>query len=81
MRSIAEWVEDAETLRALKDIGVDYVQGFVIAKPQESSAILAASSAASFIKDAATQHFVDSLVPDPDQIEDVYEARVRADLH
>jgi diguanylate cyclase (GGDEF)-like protein len=81
MRSIAEWVEDAETLRALKDIGVDYVQGFVIAKPQESSAILAASSAASFIKDAATQHFVDSLVLDPDQIEEVYEARVRADLH
>jgi diguanylate cyclase (GGDEF)-like protein len=81
MRSIAEWVEDAETLRALREIGVDYVQGFVIAKPQESTAILAASSAASFIKDAATQRFVDSLALDPDQIEEVYEVRARADLH
>jgi len=48
MRSVAEWVEDVDTLRALKEIGVDYVQGYLIAKPQESSAILAASSAASF---------------------------------
>ena len=37
MRSIAEWVEDANTLRALKEIGVDYVQGFVIARPQPLS--------------------------------------------
>ena len=81
MRSIAEWVEDAETLSALKEIGVDYVQGFVIAKPQESAAILAASSAASFIKDAATQRFVDSLVQHTEQIEESYEAHVRADLH
>jgi diguanylate cyclase (GGDEF)-like protein len=49
MRSIAEWVEDVDTLRALKEIGVDYVQGFVIAKPQESIAILGATSAASFV--------------------------------
>ncbi|RFU49503.1 EAL domain-containing protein [Paraburkholderia sp. DHOC27] len=81
MRSIAEWVEDAETLSALKEIGVDYVQGFVIAKPQESSAILVASSAASFIKDPATQRFVDNIVHHAEQIEESYEARVRADLH
>jgi diguanylate cyclase (GGDEF)-like protein len=81
MRSIAEWVEDAETLRALKEIGVDYVQGFVIAKPQESAAILTATSAASFIKDPATQRFVDNLVGHVEQIEESYEAHVRADLH
>lgn len=81
MRSIAEWVEDAETLRALKEIGVDYVQGYVIAKPQESAAILAASSAASFIQDAATQRFVDFL-GDPDQSnEETYLERARAGLH
>ena len=49
MRSIAEWVEDFQTLRALEELGVDYVQGFGIAKPQEASDILAASSAASFV--------------------------------
>ncbi|HEY1997050.1 putative bifunctional diguanylate cyclase/phosphodiesterase [Paraburkholderia sp.] len=81
MRSIAEWVEDAETLRALKEIGVDYVQGYVIAKPQESAAILAASSAASFIMDPATQQFVDYLVDPEQNNEDAYAGRVRAGLH
>ncbi|MFP3244823.1 MAG: EAL domain-containing protein [Paraburkholderia sp.] len=80
MRSVAEWVEDADTLRALKEIGVDYVQGFVIARPQESAAILAASSASSFIKDPATQSFVDSLL-DPAPVEEEYEVRMRAGLH
>ncbi|PCE21930.1 diguanylate cyclase [Paraburkholderia acidicola] len=61
MRSIAEWVEDIDTLRALKEIGVDYVQGFAIAKPQESAAILAASSAASFVMDPEVLKFVESL--------------------
>jgi diguanylate cyclase (GGDEF)-like protein len=81
MRSIAEWVEDADTLRALKEIGVDYVQGYVIAKPQESTAILSAGSAASFITDPDTLCFVDSLIEPVERIEEGYEARVRADLH
>ncbi len=34
IRTIAEWVETPETLAALKDIGVDYAQGFGIASPQ-----------------------------------------------
>lgn len=51
MRSIAEWVEDHKTLQALADMGVDYVQGYVIARPQSSEALLQASSAASFITD------------------------------
>jgi EAL domain-containing protein (putative c-di-GMP-specific phosphodiesterase class I) len=62
MRSVAEWVEDVDTLRALKEIGVDYVQGYLIAKPQESGAILAASSAASFVKDLEVVQFIDSIV-------------------
>ncbi len=53
MRSIAEWVEDAETLVALREMGVDYVQGYAIARPQEPSAILLAASSASFITDQA----------------------------
>jgi EAL domain-containing protein (putative c-di-GMP-specific phosphodiesterase class I) len=51
MQSIAEWVEDARTLEVLQSMGVDYVQGFAIARPQSPDVILAATSAADFIKD------------------------------
>lgn len=32
--TIAEWVEDAATLEALKEIGVDFAQGYHIGRPQ-----------------------------------------------
>lgn len=32
--TIAEFVEDQETLEILREIGVDYVQGFLVGKPQ-----------------------------------------------
>ncbi|MFL9906528.1 EAL domain-containing protein [Paraburkholderia sp. RL17-337-BIB-A] len=53
MQSIAEWVEDAQTLEILQAMRVDYVQGFVIARPQSPDVILAATSAADFINDPA----------------------------
>ncbi len=34
LETIAEFVEDERTLRCLQDIGVDYVQGYLIAPPQ-----------------------------------------------
>ncbi|MCL2656642.1 MAG: EAL domain-containing protein [Betaproteobacteria bacterium] len=37
-RTIAEFVESAEILAALKDIGVDYAQGYAIAEPQPFTA-------------------------------------------
>ncbi|CAB3739090.1 putative bifunctional diguanylate cyclase/phosphodiesterase [Paraburkholderia rhynchosiae] len=58
MRSIAEWVEDLQTLQALKELGVDYVQGFAIARPQEACDILAASSTASFVMDAQVTSYL-----------------------
>jgi diguanylate cyclase (GGDEF)-like protein len=61
IRSVAEWVEDVETLRVLQEIGVDYVQGFLIAKPQEASDILNARSAVSFVKNTAALQFIESL--------------------
>ncbi|WP_240702223.1 EAL domain-containing protein [Trinickia terrae] len=64
MRSVAEWVEDLDTLKALHEIGVDYVQGYVVARPQDCSAILTADSAASFIADPAVASFIESL-PEP----------------
>ncbi len=32
-RTIAEFVEDEATLQLLKELGVDYVQGFHVARP------------------------------------------------
>ena len=51
MQSIAEWAEDAPTLGALQRMGVDYVQGFVIARPQSPETILSMTSAADLITD------------------------------
>jgi len=50
MKTIAEWAEDAATVRTLAEIGVDYVQGYAIARSQPPEKLLAASSSASFIK-------------------------------
>ncbi|SAK53260.1 sensory box protein [Caballeronia arationis] len=77
MRSVAEWVEDADTLRALQEIGVDYVQGYLIAKPQESAAILAASSAASFVQDAEVVNFIECLSEPEQAMSYGYEWRAR----
>jgi EAL domain-containing protein (putative c-di-GMP-specific phosphodiesterase class I) len=81
MRSVAEWVEDVDTLRALKEIGVDYVQGYLIAKPQESGAILAATSAASFVKDPAVVQFIDSIVVPDTTLAFTYDIPAKAGLH
>jgi EAL domain-containing protein (putative c-di-GMP-specific phosphodiesterase class I) len=39
-KTIAEFVENAESLRLLKEAGVDYVQGYYISKPLESLPVL-----------------------------------------
>ena len=49
MKTIAEWAEDAETVQTLAEIGVDYVQGYVVARPQAPDAILGVHSSADFI--------------------------------
>jgi predicted signal transduction protein with EAL and GGDEF domain len=33
IKTIAEFVEDQETLDAIREVGVDYAQGYFIAKP------------------------------------------------
>ncbi len=78
MRSVAEWVEDIDTLRALQEIGVDYVQGFLVAKPQDSVAILSATSAASFVKDPEVVSFVECLSAPAQALAFDYEWRARA---
>ncbi len=58
MKSVAEWTEDLATVEALAEVGVDYVQGYVIARPQLPSQILGAKSSASFIEDEKVALYV-----------------------
>ena len=58
MKSVAEWAEDLATVEALAEVGVDYVQGFVIARPQFPDKILGARSSASFIEDEKVALYV-----------------------
>lgn len=58
MKSVAEWAEDLATVEALAEVGVDYVQGFVIARPQLPVKILGAKSSASFIEDEKVALYV-----------------------
>jgi diguanylate cyclase (GGDEF)-like protein/PAS domain S-box-containing protein len=51
MKTIAEWAEDAATVRTLAEIGVDYVQGFAVSRSQAPDRMLTAASSASFIQD------------------------------
>jgi diguanylate cyclase (GGDEF)-like protein/PAS domain S-box-containing protein len=41
IRTVAEWVEDDATLAVMREIGVDYVQGFGVARPQPLAELLA----------------------------------------
>lgn len=51
MKSIAEWVEDVDTMQTLRDLGVDYVQGNAVAPPMRPGALLSI--------DDITNHIVD----------------------
>jgi diguanylate cyclase (GGDEF)-like protein len=62
MKSVAEWAEDQPTVETLVEVGVDYIQGFAIARPQMPEAILAAQSSAGFISNEKMGAYVrDSL--------------------
>jgi EAL domain-containing protein (putative c-di-GMP-specific phosphodiesterase class I) len=61
MKTIAEWAEDNATVETLAEIGVDYVQGYAVARPQSPAMVLAAASAASFVKDEQLARFLRTL--------------------
>lgn len=68
MKTIAEWAEDNATVQTLVEIGVDYVQGYAVARPQTPERILAATSAASFIQDADLKAYAHALSAASDAI-------------
>jgi diguanylate cyclase (GGDEF)-like protein len=57
-QSIAEWVEDYPTLMALRDLGVDYVQGFVVSRARPSVDILNAHSITDLVTNRDTLNFI-----------------------
>jgi diguanylate cyclase (GGDEF)-like protein len=64
MKTIAEWAEDTATVRTLAEIGVDYVQGWAVARSMDPERLLEARSAASFIKDEQLRQLVRMLGAD-----------------
>ncbi|MBS0392758.1 MAG: EAL domain-containing protein [Proteobacteria bacterium] len=56
MKTVAEWAEDSATVHALAEIGVDYVQGFAIARPQPPERLLGMRSSADLVGDAGLLH-------------------------
>ncbi len=71
MKTIAEWAEDTATVQTLVEIGVDYVQGFVVARPQSPEKLLTAISSASFIEDEELAQYVFSLGKTDDSLAQV----------
>ncbi|MCC6072031.1 putative bifunctional diguanylate cyclase/phosphodiesterase [Massilia sp. GCM10020059] len=61
MKTIAEWAEDSATVQTLADIGVDYVQGYAIARSMAPEKLLAGHSSAAFIVDEDVATLVASL--------------------
>ncbi len=58
MISIAEWVEDVPTLEALREMGVDYVQGYAISAALTPMEILDAESISDLVTNAETLAYI-----------------------
>jgi diguanylate cyclase (GGDEF)-like protein/PAS domain S-box-containing protein len=61
MKTIAEWAEDFETVETLAEMGVDYVQGFVVARPQNPATMLTVLSGADFIPEGKLKSYLSTL--------------------
>lgn len=61
MKSVGEFAEDLDTIKALVAAGVDYAQGYGISKPVVPERILAARSAAQFIEDPSILAYISQL--------------------
>ncbi len=83
MKTIAEWAEDAATVQTLIEVGVDYVQGFVVARPQMPDKLLTAPSSGSFVEDEELKHLLEMLGQPNDEIGKVelFEPKTGKSLH
>lgn len=60
MSSVAEWVESADTVASLIDLGVDYAQGFGLARPMPKELVTQASSSGILVRDLQVQALLSS---------------------
>src|SRR5690606_1442819 len=58
MGCIAEWAENAEIIRSLIQLRIDYAQGYGLCRPIERDRILAVSNSAALISDVTTADLV-----------------------
>lgn len=65
MTSIAEWVEDVQTLEALREMGVDYVQGYVVSPALTPMEILDAEVLSDLVQNPDTLAYIRRNSPPP----------------
>ena len=53
MSVVAEWVESVEVLEALMGLGIDYGQGFLLARPLSTETLVPARNSGSLVQDEA----------------------------
>lgn len=78
MKSIAEWAEDCATLRALQEMGVDYVQGFVVSKAKSPAEMLNAHTLADLIDDNEVLDFIHEITTENRDENDKHQPRRQA---
>ncbi len=82
MKTIAEWAEDTATVKTLAEIGVDYVQGWAVAKSMAPEQLLTATCAADFILDDELKQLVRLLGSTSGMLElGAFESAHTHDLH
>ncbi len=84
MQTIAEWAEDTATVQTLAEIGVNYVQGYVVSRPVTPEVLLTAESSASFIRDEQLLRFTNILGKPEDiraQVDLFEQSGVRRQMH
>jgi diguanylate cyclase (GGDEF)-like protein len=65
MKSVGEFAENLQTIKALVAAGVDYAQGYGVSKPVSPERILGARSAAEFIEDPMILEYIKQLQSQP----------------
>ena len=81
MKSIGEYAENLQTIKALVDAGIDYAQGYGISKPVMPEQILLAKSSADFIEDAAILAFIVQLQTKEERTKPLFEKPRRDTMH
>ncbi|CAM5186706.1 Diguanylate cyclase (GGDEF)-like protein OS=Castellaniella defragrans OX=75697 GN=HNR28_000236 PE=4 SV=1 [Castellaniella defragrans] len=61
MECIAEWVEDATTLRTLAEMGVDHVQGYVVSSSRPPDDMLAHDTLMPLVIDPAVRAYIEEV--------------------